>query len=298
MEDRRENDLLKNLIDGVFFVDLDRKITFWNRGAERISGYTSQETVGLRCDNQILEHVNFEGKRMCSEGCPLLATMADGTAHEENVYLHHKKGHRVPVTIRTMPIKDEKGKMAGCIETFVESSSQSQLLQELWQANEIGLTDPLCVIGNQHFCEISLSSRIFEFEGFHVGFGVLLLDVDLFKYINDMYGEKIGDDILIMVAKTLTGVLRKLDIVTRWEKDEFVIILPNVPEEALAKVAERLRVLVKNSFLIVGDAKVAVSVSIGATTVKPGDTPEAIIQRAHTLTQASKILGRDRVTTG
>lgn len=298
MEELIENDLVKNLIDGVFYVDRERKITFWNRGAERVSGFTPQDTVGVPCDNQLLEHVNQEGKRLCSDGCPLTATLADGTPHEENVYLRHKNGHRIPVTIRTLPIHDENGAISGCIETFVENSAQSQLLQELWQANVLGLTDVLCGIGNQRFCEISLSSRLYEFNAFQVGFGALLLDIDAFNKLNETYGEKIGDEVLVMVSKTLTGVLRKLDVVTRWRKDEFVVILPSVPAPAVAKVAERLRILVKNSFLIVSGAKVEVTATIGATTATPGDTPEKIIQRLHTLTHASKSHGRDHVKVG
>ena len=293
-----ENELVKNLIDGVFYVDLERKITLWNRAAERISGYSSLEAVGQCCDRQMLEHVDSEGRRLCDEDCPLTTTMRDGSFQEVSVYLHHKKGHRVPVTVRTTPIKDSNGAITGCIETFAESYAQSQVLQELWQTNEAGMTDLLVGVGNERFCEINLSTRIYEFNTFNVGFGVILIDLDLFKNTNTTYGEKTGDDVLIMIARTLSGVMRKLDIITRPENDEFVIIVPNMPADVLKKVADRLRILVKNSFIESNDAKIAVTASLGATVVKAGDTPASILDRVHALAAESKALGRDCVTVG
>src|SRR5450759_3684054 len=298
MDKNTENELVKNLIDGVFYVDLERKITLWNRAAERISGYSSAEVVGQCCDRQMLEYVDSEGRRLCDEDCPLTTTMKDGTCREVSVFLHNKKGYRVPVTVRTTPIKASNGAITGCIETFAESYAQSQVLQELWQTNEVGMTDLLVGVGNERFCEINLSTRIYEFNTFNVGFGVILIDLDLFKNIITTYGEKTGDDVLIMIARTLSGVMRKLDIITRPGNDKFVIIVPNMPADVLKKVTDRLRILVKNSFFESNDAKIAVTASMGATMVKVGDTPASILGRVHSLADESKALGRDRVTIG
>ena len=151
MDISSEHELVKNLLDGVFYVDLERKITFWNRSAERISGYAAEDVIGMTCCDKMLECVTSDGSRLCDENCPLAATMQDETARELNIYLHHKKGHRVPVTVRTSVLRGEDAETAGCIETFVESYSQPQILQELWQANEAGslswcliLRLPLC----------------------------------------------------------------------------------------------------------------------------------------------------------
>jgi diguanylate cyclase (GGDEF)-like protein/PAS domain S-box-containing protein len=298
MDKNNENELVKNLLDGVFYVDLERKITLWNRAAERISGYASAEAVGSSCCDKMLECVNSEGKRLCEEGCPLAATMQDGEAREMNVYLHHKKGHRVPVTVRTNPLRDENSTIIGCVETFVESYSQSQVLQELWQANESGLTDSLVGIGNERFFEISLSTRLYEFNTFNVGFGVILIDLDLFGAINTNYGKETGDDVLVMIGRTLTGVLRKLDIITRGKNDEFMIIVPDMPPEILKKVAERLRILVKNSFIQSGETEISVTASLGATLVRPGDTRKSMTERIHQLVDESKAQGRDQVMVG
>ena len=93
--------LLDSLFDGVYFVDLDRRITYWNAGAERISGYLRSEVVGSCCADNLLRHIDTEGHKLCQDGCPLAATMRDGKTRESSVYLHHKFGHRVPVLVRT-----------------------------------------------------------------------------------------------------------------------------------------------------------------------------------------------------
>ena len=85
--------------------DLTRKITFWNAAAERITGFSSTEVVGRRCLENILVHVDGNGCEVCKNACPLAATMNDGIAREADLFLQHKSGHRVPVTVRVTPLE-------------------------------------------------------------------------------------------------------------------------------------------------------------------------------------------------
>jgi diguanylate cyclase (GGDEF)-like protein/PAS domain S-box-containing protein len=296
MDAKEEPKIAESLIDGVYYVDLDRKITSWNKAAERISGFSRLEVLGLSCADNILEHSDSEGRRLCEDGCPLVASMKEGVVVETNVSLHHKKGHRIPVTVRTTPMMDAHGKVIGCIETFVENYTQSQVLQELWQANEPGLTDTVTGAGNRHFCEITLNTRLYQYNTFNVGFGAIFIRVDQFKSLVENYGPKTGDDILTVVAKTLANVLRKLDVVTRWENEEFVVIVPSMTVELLGRVADRLRALIKSCFIMSGNKRIEFSVSLGATQVEAGDTLETIVQRLKELTEASQSAGGNRVT--
>jgi len=293
---KKESKQPESLIDGVYTVDLDRKITSWNKAAERISGFKRLEVLGISCADNILEHSNGEGKRLCEDGCPLVTSMKEGIVVETNVSLHHKKGYRIPVTVRTTPMMDENGKVTGCIETFVENYTQSQILQELWQANEPGLTDPVTGAGNRQFCEITVNTRLYQFNTFKVGFGAIFIKIDNYKSLVDTYGQKTSDEILIVVARTLSNVLRKLDVVTRWENEEFVVIVPNMAVELLGRVADRLRALIKSCFIVTGKNRIEFSVSIGATLARPGDTQEGIVQRLKDLTEASHNAGGNKVT--
>jgi diguanylate cyclase (GGDEF)-like protein/PAS domain S-box-containing protein len=296
MDEVNEKQVVENLVDGVYYVDRNLKITYWNKAAERISGFSSNEVIGKVCGPDILDYIDSEGMQLSEGNCPLHQTMRDGNYREASAYLHHKKGHRVPVTIRTMPIKNLAGKIVGGIESFMESYTQSQVLQELWVANDIGLTDALTLLGNKRFCEMSLNTRIYEFSNFNINFGVIYIDLDDFGQVNETYGKPAGDEVLIRISKTLAGVLRKLDFVTRWGKDEFVVIIPKMNEVVLKKVAERLRVLIKSSYVISDVNRVEVSASLGAVLAQPGDTPEKIIKHVQKLVEASKQAGGNMVT--
>lgn len=74
-------DLVDKLFEGVYFVDLERRIAYWNRGAERITGYPADQVLGSRCADNLLVHVDEAGRALCREGCPLEATCLDGRRH-------------------------------------------------------------------------------------------------------------------------------------------------------------------------------------------------------------------------
>ena len=67
--------IINNLNDGVYFVDLDRRILFWNKAAERITGYSADEIMGRPCQDNILNHIDEDGRPLCVIGCPLFAAM-------------------------------------------------------------------------------------------------------------------------------------------------------------------------------------------------------------------------------
>ena len=106
-------DLIDNLYDGVYFVDRDRRITYWNKGAERITGFNAERMLGHFCHDNLLNHVTENGVQLCFNGCPLHATMADGRSRQAEIYLHHSDGQRIPVLVRTVPIRDENGEITG-----------------------------------------------------------------------------------------------------------------------------------------------------------------------------------------
>jgi len=82
--------LLDSIFDGVYFVDEQRKITYWNRGSEGLTGYSAAEAVGKHCYDNFLVHVDEKGCALCTNGCPLSSTILDGKRREAEVYLRHK----------------------------------------------------------------------------------------------------------------------------------------------------------------------------------------------------------------
>ena len=127
MSDDLYKRILDSLYDGVYFVDPDRRITYWNSGAERITGYRPDEAVGQRCQDNFLVHLDDMGNSLCLHGCPLSSTMANGQPLEVEVYLQHKDGYRVPISLRAAPIRDGTGRVVGAVEVFSDNSRVAAL---------------------------------------------------------------------------------------------------------------------------------------------------------------------------
>lgn len=290
--------LLENLFDGVYYVDLDKCITIWNKGAERITGYTKAEVIGKCCADNLLRHIDDEGRELCLDGCPLSAALHVGKPQEANVFLHHKLGHRVPVSVRISPVRDDDGRIIGALEIFTDNSNALQILKELEELKHDTYLDPLTSIGNRRYGKKVLATALYEWQSHGTPLGVIFLDIDHFKLFNDNYGHQTGDAVLVMVGKTIAGMLRRSDAVCRWGGEEFVVILPNITADMLKGIAERIRVFIERSFIMAGECRLAVTASLGAVLAQPDDTPETLIHRADTLMYASKAAGRNRVTIG
>lgn len=298
MSDDLYKRILDSLYDGVYLVNLDRRITYWNSGAERITGFRQDEAVGRRCQDNFLVHVDDRGNSLCLNGCPLSWTMASGQPQEAEVYLQHKDGYRVPISVRSAPIRDRTGQVVGAVEIFSDNSRIVAMAALNKELRQLSLLDPLTEVGNRRFLEQQLIARIDEQDRYGWQFGVLFVDVDRFKEINDRHNHIIGDRVIRMVARTLVNGIRSFDIVGRWGGDEFVIFIVNVDEEQLHAVSEKLRRLIENSGFTEGGETIGVTVSIGGVMAAAGENPEAVIRRADQLMLASKTTGRNRATIG
>src|SRR3989339_1125862 len=287
--------ILENLFDGVYFVDCDRKILYWNKGAENITGYTRFEVIGKRCSDNITQ-VDDSGVQLCMTTCPLAKTVADSIPREINLYLRHTKGHRVPVLVRTAILQDSQGQIVGAVEIFSDSSPKLAITQKIKELEKMALLDHLTELANRRYTELNIQTKLDELRRYGRPFGILYMDIDHFKNVNDSYGHDIGDKVLIMVANTFVKNVRASDIVGRWGGEEFLAIIPNITEEQLYFTANKLRVLVEQSGFSLNSGIVQVTVSIGATLAQPKDTVETLLERADKLLYYSKTTGRNRVS--
>ena len=298
-----ENDFYKNIIDnlydGIYFVDRDRVITYWNKGAERITGYSSEQTVGRACRDNLLNHVTANGVQLCMTNCPLAAVMQDGHEREAEVFLHHADGHRLPVVVRATAMRDSSGNIIGAVETFSNNTDVVDARRRVQELRQAAMTDPLTGISNRRYLQGRLNAVIAQFKNNSAGAGLLFMDVDQFKQFNDSYGHNTGDNVLRMVAKTMRHSLRATDTVGRWGSEEFIAILNEVQyESALQAAADKVRAQVEHSRLDVDGLGLAVTISIGGTLLLPNDTYDSFVARADALMYKSKQAGRNRVTVG
>jgi diguanylate cyclase (GGDEF)-like protein/PAS domain S-box-containing protein len=297
--ERSLSEILDNLFDeAVYFVDIDRRITFWNKSAERLTGFKSDEVIGSRCMDNLLTHVDDRGRRLCLDGCPLSQVMEDGRIRESEVYLHHKDGHRIPIRARILPIVGQSGDIVGGIEIFTDRRQSRDLIDRMQELEKLALLDQLTQLSNRKHIESELAALFKMQERLGISFGLLFVDIDHFKRINDTYGHGTGDLVLKMTARTLASSVREFDLVGRWGGEEFVVIARAKNGQDLFAVAERLRVMVGQSYIDHLGERINPTISVGATMALAGEEPCDLVRRADGLMYRSKEAGRNRTTLG
>jgi diguanylate cyclase (GGDEF)-like protein len=222
--------------------------------------------------------------------------MEDGAEREVNIYMHHADGHRLPVLVRATPIYNDDGEIVGAVEVFSDNSSKITALEKIKELQQASLLDSLTGVGNRRYAEMELNARLNELKRHGSTFGVIFVDIDQFKNVNDIYGHQAGDQALKMVAKTLSSNLRSYDFIGRWGGEEFLIISDSGDDEGLLAVADKLRILVEKSIIYLEDGNICVTISMGATIAQENDTVKSLMERADKLLYVSKQNGRNRVT--
>ena len=299
-------EMLENMDVGVYFVDKSRRITFWNKGAEEISGFSKEEVVGKFCHDDILSHVDEKGNKVCVIGCPLRYTVEDGKPRETVVYLHHKEGYRVRIKVKSFPLYQDNT-LVGAGEVFEKliRNDKNKELNELCadfscsieELKMLALYDKLTELPNRRYLESILESRFREFEKLHLTFGILFIDIDNFRNFNNTYGHNIGDKVLSVAANTFLSAIRKTDFIGRWGGEEFIGIFPMVSRLELETIAEKIRVLIENSVIRENNgSRYSITVSIGGTIINDNDDIETIIKRADENMYISKKNGRNSAT--
>ncbi|MBI9075798.1 MAG: sensor domain-containing diguanylate cyclase [Desulfatibacillum sp.] len=298
-DDQFQKDILDNLFDGVYCVNLDRIITYWSANTEQLTGFPAREVVGRSCQDNRVMYVDNWGHNLCEPGvCPAVLTMQDGIIREINVSYHHKDGHLVPAVARILPIRDEQGQITGAVEVFQDTTPVVKEREKAKELEDLALNDPLTHVSNRTCGQARLEAKLNELRRYGWPFGVLFCDVDKFKHVNDTYGHHVGDAVLKAVAKTLSGNLRASDIVCRWGGDEFLIILPSIDLETLGQIANKVLRIVEKSRVPVGVGTekhtITVTSSIGGTVARQDDTPESLLKRADELMYKGKKAGANR----
>lgn len=289
--------LIPHLYEGVYVVDCERKIIYWNEGSERITGYKSEEVVNRHCFDNILQHVDYSGKQLCFGGCPLHHTIKTGEINESHVFLRHKEGYRIPVSVKAIPIYDKDNQITGAIEVFTDERFQRENFNENERLKGELMKDPLTEIANRRYFEFQLKHVYEETKLFQKPFGILIFDIDHFKIVNDTHGHLIGDEILKIVAKTLTSNLGETDVISRWGGEEFIGIFKANDKEELKDIAEKLRQLIYNSSYQKSNQEILkVTISIGGTMFSSDDHISDLIKRSDELLYESKRNGRNQST--
>ena len=270
--------ILTGLPNGVYVVDPDRKILFWNHGAERITGYRSQEVLGRYCHDNLLMHCDENYTPLC-EDCPLKKTIADGYPREANLYLRHKEGHRVPVKVRAVPVRDADGAIIGAAETFDECHDVPELQMHPNAKLVRNHLNQRTGVSDQPSTERYLNACLQDYAEDHIPFGVLMIAVDELDQFRRRYGGEAVFKIMHTVATSVAKSLREGDIVGDWSGNRFLALVLNCPTETLALLVFMLKRVVSVAEISWWGERLGVTVSIGGAAVRQDDTLESLLAR-------------------
>jgi diguanylate cyclase len=158
-------------------------------------------------------------------------------------------------------------------------------------------TDQLSGVGNRKAFEEHLPFMLTNYKRKGEAFALVLLDVDHFKWINDTHGHQAGDQVIMIIGKTLKELLRPRDYIARYGGDEFAIMLADVDLGAAIKAGQRIRLEIERTNFDCGlaGARVAVTFSMGLALAEPGDTPETLLKKSDAALYESKNRGRNQL---
>jgi diguanylate cyclase (GGDEF)-like protein len=174
---------------------------------------------------------------------------------------------------------------------------EQKLTQErnitLAQLRELAITDNLTQLYNSRHFYAQMENEINRYNRYQRPLSLLLIDVDHFKDYNDTHGHLEGDKVLYQIAQLIQSCLRTMDSAYRYGGEEFTVILPETPCKAAMAVSERINNLVKNE-LFIENIQQNLSVSIGVTEYKSGETTIEFMRRADQAMYVAKKSGRNQ----
>jgi len=143
-----------------------------------------------------------------------------------------------------------------------ETAIENTFLYE--EATRLSITDGLTGLWNRRLFDLRMNEELQRAIRFQEPFGLMLVDLDHFKNVNDRYGHQAGDAVLVELARRLTDATREVDVVTRFGGEEFALILPKTPVPGTMRLSEKVRAVVANEPFVAGNASIPVTVSVGA----------------------------------
>ncbi|MBN1346006.1 MAG: SpoIIE family protein phosphatase [Phycisphaerae bacterium] len=222
--------ILDAINDGIYVTDSDRKIVYWGRAAEKITGWAADDLLGKHCYDDVLCHVDKDGHRLCGqEHCPLHRAIVTGQSSTLPVivFARHKGGRRVPLQVTVAPIRGPGGDVIGGVETFRDLSSEYTEFQRIKKILALTLQD-----------ELPAGDRI-RFKSYHLPQDVIGGDYYAVRKLDeDRYGFLLGD----VTGHGVCAALYTIYLNSLWESHWDLI---SRPSEFAETVSGALRDLIR-----------------------------------------------------
>jgi diguanylate cyclase (GGDEF)-like protein len=301
-------EVLEHLPTAVYFVDAEEKIRFWNDGAEKITGYLRQDVVGRFCRENILstrtpgvvEH-SAPAQPLPAEQAlphagdtatpvspsPFLKALRDGHVSEAEMFLHHHDGHRIPVRLRAIPIRDDNGTVIGVVETFDASIGNTDWDRRLNRLSRYGALDEPTGVLSASVMQTQLQKGLEMFEKHRLPLSILLVEIKQFEQLINKFGPLVVSAALRATAQTIESFIRPSDFIGRWDEYRLLVILTECSPFELPAVINKLKTRAGPIELRWWGDYMALALSLGGASAQHGDTPEPLLARAAKLLEGA-----------
>ncbi len=255
--------ILASVGDGVYGVNRAGLITFVNPAVRRILGYPEDALLIGQAAHRLFHYAHGDGHANPEDACLLQKAYAKGgELHSWETVFWHQGGTAVPVACTVFPLRID-GRLEGSVVAFRDVSERRALEQELtWQANH----DPLTKLYNRRYFERHLEEEVERCRRGGTS-ALLYLDLDRFKYINDIAGHAAGDQLLVEISQKMRERLRDADLLARLGGDEFAIILRNVADDSVLHTAESFREILERYTFAYDGSQYRIYGSIGVALI-------------------------------
>jgi PAS domain S-box-containing protein len=266
--------VLEDLPVGIYIVDREERIRFWNHGAETLVGHLAHEVVGRVNAEHFIEARDTDGQFAADDRSPVALTVHDGKARQLITHLLHKEGFRIQVAIRCRAIVSNGDAIQGAIVLFEPAS---EFRKQPDEPNLYGCLDTLTGIPAHRLTRAMLAESMNAMEESRVGFGLLRIRVLGLDEFRSKHGPNSIAPFLRAAAHTLSHSMDPANFLGRWGEDEFIAVLPLSNPLATAAAAASAWSLVTSSEIHWWGDRFPVQAVVMHTVAQPGDKIEKLL---------------------
>ncbi len=274
--------------EGIVVADASGRFTVFNPAARRIVGLPANGPVPETWPREYRVFVRDGSAPIPAESLPLARALRGEPTDKVELLLRYEGGRDALLRVTGRPLHDDAGSPCGGIVTFNDVTALCAAEAELAR---LAVTDTLTGVPNRRAFDERFALLVAE-GGRGRSFALALADVDHFKEVNDTHGHAMGDEVLVRVARTLQGSVRKTDFVARFGGEEFCVLFSDVDESQALRLTNNLRCQLGTEH-----CPVPVTVSFGICANRPGERTDtsALLRAADRALYAAKHEGRNRV---
>ncbi len=262
------------------------EIVYVNKAFTKLTGYSYEEAVGNT--PRMLQGPESNRKTLDI----VKAALKESQPIRVEVINYSKNGTPYWLDLSVVPLHDSTGK-AVFFAAIERNQSEQKKLQH--QLEKLASTDSLTTLANRRTFFEKADYELRRMQRSHLQSGLLMIDIDNFKQLNDQYGHQAGDLTLKKIAAELKSSTRDIDIVARYGGEEFIILLPLTDEESTLAIAKKLIDSIASLQFTFGDSSFTSTISIGCTICTPDDEDiSTCISRADKALYKAKAAGKNR----